>query len=322
MKRFERRCIRISAFCLSVTALFMIYSQRNDLVIKANNYKRSNVSERRNETTFQIKLNQSEQWLVRTDSADFRDYGEGNCRKLYDTEVFTSLLIKWTELASEHKIRYFLDSGSLLGAWRDEDFIPYDRDIDINVHIDDLMSLRNISIQVTSRVFDPPQNSSGFHLYFTNDWQKPHHERTRYNCRGHVTYEYEDKCSFTDPMARLFHKNGHVDLYAFEGGDKKRFTFHPPRDHIMFRKGEFFPLVKCNLSGIECRCPKNVKSFLMNLYRTLEPYYVCVNKQWRMKPRVKQARRVVRTALYSTLVFILVLAVVLFYWRRKNQLKK
>ena len=316
MKRF----IKILAFCLSATVLFMIITQRNELAIKENIFKRSDAIVKRRKIQ-QMKSNHSDQWLVRASSADFYNYGEENCRKLHNPEVSKNLLQKWKELVNEYNIRYFLDSGSLLGAWRDGDFIPYDQDIDVVVHINDFMSLANTSIRVTSRVFDPPQNDTGFHLYYTRDWRKPHYKRNRYNCQGHVTHTYEDRCSFTDPMARLFHQNQHVDLFAFEEGDEKTFSFQPPRDYLVFRRKEIFPLVKCNLSEIECRCPENVKPLLLKLYRTLKPYYTCVGGQWRAGRRMKQAGRGIRIVLYSTFVLLLVIAIALFYCRKKNRLK-
>ena len=316
-----KRYIKILAFCLIVTALFIIITQRNDPVIKANIFKRSDVTVKKNETHHQIELNHSNQWLVRASFTDSHDYGEKNCRKLHNTKVSTSLLRKWKELVSKYNIRYFLDSGSLLGAWRNGDFIPYDQDIDVVVNENDFLSLKNISIRVTSRVFDPLQNDTGFHLYFTTDWEKPYHKRNRYNCKGHLTDTYEDRCSFTDPMARLFHKNQHIDLFAFEEGDGMTFKFKPPRDYLVFRKREIFPAVKCSLSGIECRCPKNVKRLLSKLYQRLEPYYACVGGKWRIRRRAGQAGGGMRVTLYSILVFLLVIAVVIFYWRKKKRLK-
>ena len=79
--------------------------------------------------------------------------------------------------------RYFLDFGSLLGAWRDEEAIPYDADVDIRVHNDDLETLFNLPIRVRNMTWDS-YDDYDVHLYFTKDWRKPYHLRRRFSCSG------------------------------------------------------------------------------------------------------------------------------------------
>ena len=222
--------------------------------------------------------------LDRTSSAGFQDYGNETCPVKHDVKVFTDLIKKWTELANKHKLRYFLDAGTLLGAWRHQSFIPYDQDIDVAVHEDDLKSLWDSPLRVKSRVFNSSQNDPAFYLFFTPDWRLPYQKRqTRYTCRGHLSKTHVDKCTFTDPPARLFHKMRHIDLYVFNEGNKTTFKFQAPRDSPKFNEEDFFPLVKCNMSGIEMQCPRNVKPLLSSLYRSFEPYYICVNGKWRSR---------------------------------------
>lgn len=43
------------------------------------------------------------------------------------------ILIAFDEFCREHKLRYFLSSGTLLGAIRHKGFIPWDDDIDVSM---------------------------------------------------------------------------------------------------------------------------------------------------------------------------------------------
>ena len=53
-------------------------------------------------------------------------------------DLARNVLLTVVEILEEKEIRYFIDHGTLLGIVRDGDIIPWDDDIDISIHEDDI----------------------------------------------------------------------------------------------------------------------------------------------------------------------------------------
>ena len=122
-------------------------------------------------------------------------YGDGSCSAGEElVKKLQPLLRNFHKLASELGIPYILNAGSLLGAWRNGKFIPWDSEMDL------LFDGR----------FRPALNKSEFHVYrsWTNktkypfymilqeDWDKPYDDRKRRSCSNEVVDHYMDYCSF------------------------------------------------------------------------------------------------------------------------------
>ncbi|KAF8565140.1 hypothetical protein P879_10999 [Paragonimus westermani] len=71
-----------------------------------------------------------------------------NCRVEHEKrERMYHLLLHWIDLAERHGIVWWLTYGSLLGAVRDGDFIPYDHDVDLFVLGSQSDLIRSLSVE-------------------------------------------------------------------------------------------------------------------------------------------------------------------------------
>ena len=117
------------------------------------------------------------------------DYGDKTCDETKNGNPnrakFVRLLNHWNMISQNYNIPYFLVYGSLIGAVRNADFIPWDHDMDIIVDetfYETLSKIDNI------RNFTSSDNGSNFHLvvqnYFRSDYSNMH--KPRQNCLGQV----------------------------------------------------------------------------------------------------------------------------------------
>lgn len=215
---------------------------------------------------------ESDEWLDRSNAMKYSDYAKNNCPKSTGRPYFKKLIEEWVKIANKLRIRYFLSFGSLLGAWRDEDLIPYDLDTDAHFHIDDftkLLPLRQLDMS--------SYNHSKIYLYITTDWEIPYKKRRRFNCKGKLIQKYEDECSITYPYARLIYGNYHLDLYVYTHYHK---TVKFVVENEEYHKDDVLPTVKCNFMGIQTRCPRNPIALLEPKYGDLKPKVCNKDNKW------------------------------------------
>ena len=118
------------------------------------------------------------------------DYGDKTCEETKNgnprKKIFVQLLQQWKQISKKYRIPYFIVYGSLIGAIRNADFIPWDHDMDIFI---DESYYEIISKVDNNRNFTPNANDPNFHLivqnYFRSEYSNFH--KTRQNCLGQVT---------------------------------------------------------------------------------------------------------------------------------------
>ena len=74
-----------------------------------------------------------------------------NRKKLW--AILLDLLLKFDEVCKKHNLKYFLNSGSLLGAIRHKGFIPWDDDIDVEMPREDYEKLLKLSVEFEQPYF-------------------------------------------------------------------------------------------------------------------------------------------------------------------------
>ena len=111
---------------------------------------------------------------------------------------------RWKNISETYKIPYFLYAGTLIGAARNADAIPWDGDMDIMV---DGRFNEVIAAIANERNFN--RYDGDFHLVIQEDFRKPppdgkinisnreklyySEHRRRWNCKGEVNCKYH-KC--------------------------------------------------------------------------------------------------------------------------------
>ena len=224
-----------------------------------------------NNTHFGDILNSttSEKGYDLNESKPFSDYGDGTCPTDQYRETFKELFVKWTIISKEFEVPYFLNFGTLLGAWRNGDLIPTDSDIDLVINIGDTPKLEKFGTR------------DGYRLYVQRDWKVPQDQRRRFNCKGDRVQSQMDDCSFIEPIARLINLNTNVRLdilgciFFFD----TVLIFSDLKPDV--KRDIVLPLKHCKFMGIDSCCPNKPKTLLTSYYgANLRPTRVCKNKKW------------------------------------------
>ena len=119
------------------------------------------------------------------------DYGDNTCKAAKNgnrkKQMFVRLLEHWKLLSKIYDMPYFIAYGSLIGALRNSDFIPWDNDMDILV---DEVNYETISKIDSKRNFTPSVTDPNFHLVVQNSFISGFSNtyKETLNCLGQVTF--------------------------------------------------------------------------------------------------------------------------------------
>jgi hypothetical protein len=139
-------------------------------------------------------------------------------------------------ILEEDQVRYWLEGGSLLGAARNGDIIPWDYDVDIGIYKEDIGKCSYLSDALKSNFVD----EEGF------VWEKA--------LDGdffRVQYSEQNRL--------------HVDIFPFyskDGTMTKDTWFKDHRQDTEFPEHYLKPLTKIPFAGVMASAPNNVRQFL------------------------------------------------------------
>ncbi|THD24903.1 hypothetical protein D915_004321 [Fasciola hepatica] len=192
-------------------------------------------------------------------------------------EVGYRLLLFWSELTKKHNIVWWITFGTLIGAVRDHEFIPYDKDVDVTVLGDYEQVVRALSdtrsmlkpdhMTLITRVGPFCQRDHGL----------------RYSCNGTKVWSQTDRCAICYPLGRLFFSNlGYIDIYsAFIRGFHKmnsqngtETSIHVEEEviaenakvELSYSVDQIFPLSTCMFMSLEVPCPRLPHTLLQKIY--------------------------------------------------------
>jgi len=165
-------------------------------------------------------------------------------------EKLIKLLVALEEMCQGVGAEFWLECGTLLGAFRNQDFIPHDNDADVGMLYNNLIKLQN---------------------------QKPRNPD--------FLFEFESKCKQREPDkkaqvdARIIDTLSgiYVDIFAFSEQQKGKYTSKwvgfngldirtGAYPGIFYDHDELFPLNDCTLHGYKFNCPNKTKAHLQKMY--------------------------------------------------------
>lgn len=204
-------------------------------------------------------------------------YGTGCSGKPAFRERYKTLLRFWEAIAGRRNItEYFLCFGSMLGASRDGNIVPYDHDIDICMFRKDLHKLEP---EDEKRPFN--YNDGKPHMILQR--QCDHYLKSgieRKDCNGKVVTEHVDVCSFLYPCARIIHGyRPFLDVFTFKDNAEELLDEYK---HVKHKRSTILPIKSCQLMGINTKCPNNSTTYLRRYYgkNYAKPHYLCKDNKW------------------------------------------
>ena len=126
-----------------------------------------------------------------------------------DQKEMLKALVAFAEICEKHDIKWWLCSGTLLGAARHKGFIPWDDDMDVNMFEDDFRKLEKVLAELDSEDY--------FYQCIKTD---PDHVNTFGKFR-----KKKDPVPATDPRSQYFKYQG-VGLDVFYIEKSNRFGSH------------------------------------------------------------------------------------------------
>eukprot|EP01006_Ploeotia_vitrea_P035352 TRINITY_DN65862_c10_g1_i1.p1 TRINITY_DN65862_c10_g1~~TRINITY_DN65862_c10_g1_i1.p1 ORF type:complete len:384 (+),score=196.12 TRINITY_DN65862_c10_g1_i1:47-1198(+) len=164
-----------------------------------------------------------------------------------------------TAICDDHKIPFFLFGGSLIGAFRDHEFLPWDSDVDIGYDIANATMWDDVFVKQDfhqlKKKYPQCRNVIAFVKFDTKPFV------------GYRMYHHDDHRTFHNPnppnpndmnMTLLAYYHYFADIEA--RGPSKRI------DRYEYAADTIYPLQRCKIHDINTWCPHDPAQMLTQLY--------------------------------------------------------
>lgn len=151
------------------------------------------------------------------------------------------MLCKLDEVCRRHNITYFLEAGTLIGAVRHKDFIPWDDDIDIYFKRKDFERFLKYKDEMKPYIVHVPRPEDGFFWDYTarvmdeRVWLKKDDTEARFYDHMHCQYLFIDLFVMDNHPSGLRGKKQIFDLkmlYVFATSKRFKLSYDPPANPI------------------------------------------------------------------------------------------
>jgi len=212
-------------------------------------------------------------------------YNNSELRKIQQKKL--EILIDIAKFCNKNKIRYWLDSGTLLGAVRHGGFIPWDDDIDIIIMQEDAKFLKENYKSENFEIVNTDEEGINFYKVISKKEQVQVGDSiSELDIDIFLVTYYPDSLALKFWNSFFHLKKNRIDRFSFslfftkkkiayilnEAKNKNKtmpnIAYTPDCGFhlIIWREDEIFPLKKIKFEGIEFDAPNNYDIYLKKMY--------------------------------------------------------
>ena len=185
-------------------------------------------------------------------------YNNSELKKIQQKKL--EILIDIAKFCNENKIRYWLDSGTLLGAVRHGGFIPWDDDIDIIIMQEDAKFLKENYKSENFEIINTDKEVVNFYKVISKK------EKVQVGDDiAELDIDIFLATYYPDSLALKFW-NSFFHLKKNKTMPNIAYTPDCGFHLIIWREDEIFPLKKIKFEGIEFDAPNNYDIYLKKMY--------------------------------------------------------
>jgi phosphorylcholine metabolism protein LicD/ubiquinone/menaquinone biosynthesis C-methylase UbiE len=180
--------------------------------------------------------------------------------KPHITPQLYQIIKDFHEILTENKVPYWISDGTLLGAVRNKEIIPWDDDLDVGIHENDLDQFINLKEAFERRNYD-------FSLC------------PKYTVAGRPTFFKISSRKGIPINDSWFYRYPWLDVMVY-ADDEDRIRYHPQGafgvlwKHAYYLRDELFPLKMYKLGNLSVVGPNNPIPFLNRLYPKWQTTYL------------------------------------------------